>query len=243
MLYLYPGIESRQSGHFAHSVSSRRVINPYLDFLKIERRFNEENTGFVVIDNFLTKSSLSFLYNYCLESTFWHAVKHGYLGAHHDDGFSHPILRNLVKEIYSKFPTLVNGLKLVNLWAYKSAQRHIGVPVHADEATVSFNFWITPDEANLDKDTGGLLIYPKETRKPQHWSFMESNGIDYVEQIQNHLAQYEPTRIPYKQNRLVIFDSALFHKTDFFKFKEGYKDRRINLTIMFGKENGVRRKH
>ena len=72
---------------------------------------------------------------------------------------------------------------------------------------------------------------------------MESNGIDYVEQIQNHLAQYEPTRIPYKQNRLVIFDSALFHKTDFFKFKEGYKDRRINLTIMFGKENGVRRKH
>ena len=31
-----------------------------------------------------------------------------------------------------------------------------------------------------------------------------------------------------------MFDSMLFHHTDEFKFKPGYKNRRINLTILYG---------
>ena len=41
--------------------------------------------------------------------------------------------------------------------------------------------------------------------------------------------------IPYRQNRIVVFDSALYHKTDSFRFREGYENRRINLTLLFGK--------
>jgi hypothetical protein len=33
----------------------------------------------------------------------------------------------------------------------------------------------------------------------------------------------------------VIFDSSLFHATDEMRFKEGYLDRRINLTLLYGK--------
>jgi hypothetical protein len=39
-------------------------------------------------------------------------------------------------------------------------------------------------------------------------------------------------------NRLVLFQSDLYHKTDFTsgnKFKKGYKNRRINVTLLFGK--------
>ena len=32
-----------------------------------------------------------------------------------------------------------------------------------------------------------------------------------------------------------MFDSALFHKTDDFSFKKGYLNRRINLTLLFGR--------
>jgi len=42
-------------------------------------------------------------------------------------------------------------------------------------------------------------------------------------------------QVPYKENRLVMFDSALFHKTDDFTFRRGYLNRRINLTLLFGR--------
>jgi hypothetical protein len=42
----------------------------------------------------------------------------------------------------------------------------------------------------------------------------------------------------------VIFDSDLFHETDRIAFKDGYVNRRINITMLYGrrdaeaKENG-----
>lgn len=33
--------------------------------------------------------------------------------------------------------------------------------MHADHAAVNLNFWVTPDEANLDPSSGGLVVYPK----------------------------------------------------------------------------------
>lgn len=36
-----------------------------------------------------------------------------------------------------------------------------GIKVHADSATVNLNFWVTPDQANLDPESGGLVVYPK----------------------------------------------------------------------------------
>jgi hypothetical protein len=44
--------------------------------------------------------------------------------------------------------------------------------------------------------------------------------------------------VPYRENRMVIFDSALFHKTDALDFKAGYGNRRINLTFLFGEAEG-----
>jgi len=40
--------------------------------------------------------------------------------------------------------------------------------------------------------------------------------------------------IPYRCNRAVVFDSDLFHETDAIRFKEGYLNRRINVTFLYG---------
>ena len=40
--------------------------------------------------------------------------------------------------------------------------------------------------------------------------------------------------VPHKQNRMVIFNSNLLHKTMDPKFRPGYQNRRINLTFLFG---------
>ena len=50
----------------------------------------------------------------------------------------------------------------------------------------------------------------------------------------------KPVVIPYRANRAVIFDSSLFHETDTISFKDGYLNRRIGLTLLFGKRESVR---
>ena len=42
-------------------------------------------------------------------------------------------------------------------------------------------------------------------------------------------------RVPYRANRAVIFDSDLFHETDTIRFKDGYLNRRINVTMLYGR--------
>jgi hypothetical protein len=42
--------------------------------------------------------------------------------------------------------------------------------------------------------------------------------------------------IPYRGNRAVLFNSALFHETDAINFKEGYENRRVNMTYLFGSQ-------
>lgn len=49
-------------------------------------------------------------------------------------------------------PPLINKIK----------HRMEGITVHADSASVNLNFWVTPDDANLDPSSGGLVVYPKE---------------------------------------------------------------------------------
>ena len=40
--------------------------------------------------------------------------------------------------------------------------------------------------------------------------------------------------VPYAENRVVLFNSNLFHETDRLEFKPGYENRRINITMLFG---------
>jgi hypothetical protein len=40
--------------------------------------------------------------------------------------------------------------------------------------------------------------------------------------------------IPYRANRAVIFDSDLFHETDAIRFRDGFENRRINCTLLYG---------
>ena len=45
----------------------------------------------------------------------------------------------------------------------------------------------------------------------------------------------KPITVPYRANRAVIFDSNLFHKTDEIRFADGYENRRINITMLYGR--------
>jgi hypothetical protein len=107
-----------------------------------------------------------------------------------------------------------------------------GIGAHADFAAVNVNFWVTPKAANLNSLSGGLVVY--NTEAPLEWGFRTFNYD--TEKMSEHLEDNidEKSVIPYNENRIVIFNSNLIHETDKFEFKEGYENRRINVTMLFG---------
>jgi hypothetical protein len=41
--------------------------------------------------------------------------------------------------------------------------------------------------------------------------------------------------VPHRQNRVVIFNPDLFHATAPLTFRDGYENRRINITMLYGR--------
>lgn len=187
-----------------------------------------------VIDNLLTPAALEGLRQFCWGSTIWKkAYRDGYLGAMPDHGFACPLLAQIADELRETFPTIFARHGLGQWWGFKYDSALSGIRIHADQAAVNVNFWITPDEANLNPANGGLVVWNK--KPPLDWDFVRSNGDE--KSARDFLAQTgaKPVTVPYRANRAVIFDSDLFHETDKIEFKEGYLNRRINLTMLYGR--------
>jgi tetratricopeptide (TPR) repeat protein len=210
-------------------------LNPANDWASLEAQYLAGRPEIVVIDNLLTEEALLALRGFCLGSTVWNAeYDNHYLGAFAVDGFVNDIVLRISREFHEKMPQVFSGHALEEIWAFKYDSRMArGINVHADFARVNLNFWITPDEANLDPTSGGLVIY--DTPAPQTWSFQEYNSEP--ERIYAFLEANQAGKriVPYRCNRAVLFNSNLFHETDAIHFKEGYENRRINITCLFGR--------
>lgn len=101
---------------------------------------------------------------------------------------------------------------------------------------VNVNIWLSLDGANLNKESGGLVVYT--AKPPATWDFdsYNTNTDAVIEQLLKP-TNFANITVPHRPNRAVIFDSALFHQTDKYSFKQGYENGRINLTLLFGKMN------
>jgi len=209
-------------------------LNAGLDPKKITADYFSHSAGATYFDGFLSDEALTSLRRYLLQSTIWFECKYagGYLGAMLGDGLACPLLLQIADDLAATFPDIFKDHKLKQLWAYKYDSRLTGIAMHADFAAVNVNFWITPDEANLNPESGGLVVYDAEA--PMDWDFKTYNTDQ--ERIHAFLAEQKSGKIvaPHRQNRMVMFNSDLFHATDTIEFKEGFENRRINVTMLFG---------
>lgn len=141
----YPSIENLL-------LSSGPVLNP-------DSVVTFDQGNILVIDNFLRVDVMEEIHKWCLQSSIWHMQKRYYLGALMKHGFSHPLLLRIVQEMREKFP-FVKDLALNQMWAFNYDSEFVkGINKHADKAIVNMNFWLTPDDANLDPSNGGLVIF------------------------------------------------------------------------------------
>ena len=211
------------------------AIHPDLDTAAVEDAYAADGEV-AVVDGLLAPAALEALTRYCRETTFWFDFFHdgGYLGAYLEEGFDCPLLRQIVAELPERLPRIFGGHRLRQMWAYKYDSRLSGIPMHADEARVNLNFWLTPDAANLEPATGGLIVYPKEA--PLHWDFRTFNNDQRA--IRAFIADAEPVEVAHRRNRAVVFNSDYFHRTGDLHFRPGYENRRINVTMLFGWRDG-----
>ena len=208
------------------------LLNPALDWREIEDRYLQAVPHVVWVDDFLSPAALEAVRAFCLESTIWNEIKGTYLGAFMPDGFAGRLLFGIAAELRAKAPRVLGDHLLQTMWGYKYEARSAGIGVHADGAAVNVNFWITPDDANLAPESGGMRVYTYKV--PKEWDFARFN-YDHAE-IRRMLesAGAGHVSVPYRANRVVIFDSGLFHETDALHFREGYENRRVNITMLYG---------
>ena len=209
-------------------------LNPQLDIVQLERAYLESRPEVVWVDDFLSQPTLEAIRQFCDEATVWKKeYPNGYLGATLKDGFASPLILRIAEELRLAFPAIFGRNLLEQAWAFKYDSTMRGINVHADFAAVNVNFWITREQACLDPERGGLVIWDVEA--PRDWSFQQYNGDEG--QIRRFLSESgaKSIRVPYRENRCVMFNSTLFHETDRFAFNDAYQDRRINVTLLYGK--------
>ncbi|MFE4695629.1 tetratricopeptide repeat protein [Streptomyces sp. NPDC056738] len=222
--------------HVRDSPRVERALSRRWDPACVEERYLANAPGVVYVDDFLTEEALDELYRFCLESTVWFGNRyaHGRLGALMQDGFMSPLLMQIAEELRAALPRLIGDrYPLRQMWGFKCGPEvPADVTTHADFAAVNVNFWVTPDEANADDSSGGLVVHDVDA--PMSWGFDTYNGRQDVIGPFLRGRRARSMIIPYRRNRAVIFNSDLFHASDAVRFRPGYENLRINVTMLYG---------
>ena len=215
----------------------KHFLNQNNDWQDIEQRYLNAKPEFIVIDNFLSNECVIELRKFCLYSkVFLREYENQYLGAFGNKGFTSEIHLGIANDLQKKLPNICGGEYLNHMWAFKyDSKLGSGINVHADFAKVNLNFWITPDDYNLKKDSGGLIVY--DTPPPNDWTFEKYNSGK--EEIYSFLKKEKAKKLigHYKYNRAILFNSALFHETEEIDFENVYAVRRVNVTYLFGRKS------
>jgi Flp pilus assembly protein TadD len=211
---------------------AERAVHERTDRAALTAQFEEH--GAISVDDLLTPQALDSLRRFLLESTIWHDFSHidGFVASYLEDGLACPLLLQITDELRRAFPDILGQHPLSQAWAFKGLKAQAAVDVHADDAAVSINLWLTPTAANLEPRRGGLVVC--RAPPPDDWQIRDYD--EDQERIVTFLEQRagDSLVVPYRQNRAVLFRSRLFHHSDRPKFASNYENNRINLTLLYG---------
>jgi hypothetical protein len=159
----------------------------------------------VVIDNLLSPIAVEKVGDYLMMSTFYHEVKtprYGRcIGSYMNDGMHDKLVMAIAFELHKSTPRVMKGHAMKEIWTYKYES--------SSHAAVNVNIWITPNNANLNPTSGGLVVFT--AKPPDHWDFSSFNSNwEYVEVHLVKPTEFANVTLPYRQNRAVIFDSFCF---------------------------------
>ena len=140
----------------------------------------------------------------------------------------------LTKDISIEMADRFNLKDFRRAWSFIYDNVGKGTDFHADPSNINVNIWVTPNSAILNYNKNGLVICNK--KPPNDWTREQWNGNE-DNCIYNFLKEKEHfnTKIEYKCNRAILFDGALFHKTDDVETKDGVFNKRVSYTMLYGR--------
>jgi tetratricopeptide (TPR) repeat protein len=201
----------------------------------ILRDLRAHETSAAWFDDLLTQAALNGLRKYLLESTVWHDFSHisGFVASYLEDGLACPLLLQIADELRGVFPEILGPHPLSQAWAFKALDSAATIEAHADDGAVSVNFWVTPDAANLRPGSGGLAICRVPPPADLPLTGYDADKDETVAFLERHAS--DMMIVPYRENRAVMFESRLFHRSDAPHFAPGHENHRINVTLLFGR--------
>ena len=207
-------------------------LNPELDISRIEHDYNSSKPEIAIIDNFLSDEFLKEINVFFrCANIFKRPYPRGYIGTFLNTGMSSVSMLLFSRQLKNTFKDIFHDNHLSQAWAFKYDSEQKGINIHADDANINVNFWITPDESSLDKNSGGMIIWKKKPHLDA--SFDDFNSMNNASKLLDEVSNVDYIKIAYKANRVVIFNSKLYHATNEIKFKKGYKNRRVNVTLLY----------
>ena len=207
-------------------------LNQSLDFSQIENSYCSSNPEVVIIDNFLSKDFLSELQVFFrCSNIFKYPYSRGYIGAFLGKGMANRPLLEFSDELKKTFKKIFKNYYLSQAWAFKYDSKQDGIGIHADDARVNVNFWITDSNSNKNPQNGGLIVWKKTPDLDA--SFNDFNSLKSIDKMSKEVENSEYIKVPYQSNRVVIFNSKLYHATDKIEFRDNYIDRRVNVTFLY----------
>lgn len=197
----------------------------------VKKTFDKD--GYVIIDDFLYPDVVDELHRLAVNCD---QIDDLYVnGGYHSinytkDNLPFDILPDIIDTIHLTFPIL-HDLEFDRGWTFVYNNEADGVTPHADPASINVNLWVTRNESVKDPTQNGLIIYDKQ--RPSDWTYDQYNSN--VDNIKNYLTQSgaKGRYIPYNYNRIILFDSKYFHKTNGVSMIDGKENRRVNYTFMF----------
>lgn len=182
-----------------------------------------------ILDDFLAPTYLDDVRSFLINDGGWRQ-KNWQVGQLFNKRPPLPHLDDLIREIRASLSAILQGTELVAHWAVLCHQNE-GLHVHADNARVAVNMWLTPDRYNRN-NRGGMTLH--DLKRNNTMAVHEFNAMPWAGQI---LEAASPTRsipIDYRENRAVVFDAAIFHASDEIEFdSSGMETLRLSLTFAF----------
>ena len=210
----------------------KNYLNVDINKSDIEHKYSSSSPEIVVVDNFLTDEFLNELQVFFrCSNIFKYPYSRGYIGAFLGKGMANKAILEFSQELQRSFPKIFFDYYLSQAWAFKYDSKKEGIGIHADDAKVNVNFWITDDSSNLNKNNGGMIIWKKQPKLDA--TFKDFNSIQSMDKMNKEVKNSDYVKVKYKSNRAVIFNSKLYHVTDEIDFKDNYKDRRVNVTFLY----------